>query len=56
LVLFFVFELLLSAAYKMPYPPNALGWEITFVCIWVLIELARTRIGRGVGAWGPPCT
>ncbi len=34
-------------AIMLPYPPNSIGLEVTFVFVYALLEWARLRIGEG---------
>merc|ERR1712072_798664 len=36
---------LLCAGQTLPYPPGIIGWEITCVCLYFLIDSARTLLG-----------
>ena len=33
-------------AIMLPYPPNALGLEVTFVFVYALLEWVRLRLGE----------
>ena len=33
-------------AIKLPYPPNAIGLEVTFVFVYALLEWVRLRLGE----------
>jgi hypothetical protein len=39
----------------LPYPPSILGFEVTYVFLYGIVEWVRIRQGPFVGVWGAPC-
>lgn len=33
----------------LPYPPNAIGWEVAFTVALLVFELARLALGASLG-------